>query len=268
MGKLLYARPSDNVAPLATAVTASAGDAGYPAANLVDQDPAKPAKLTTTSGNWVFNLPVGSRRVDVVALIHHNLTAGLEVRIQGNTTDSWSSPSFNQLITIPAYHEDGFSVCPFLDLTGLSGYTTGGFQFWRVAVIGTNAANVAIGEVVLASLKRQLEVNLHWGAEDHDEHPTIEHRTSHGVVRTYDLGCKVRRLKGEVETSDAGLASLRSLHRDARGRVKPFVMVPDPDVNDAWFVRFDDTRFGRSMVFVDRSHVLVGFEELSRGLPL
>lgn len=267
MANILYARASDNVAALATTITASAADAEYPAAYLVDLNPAKPGKLTTTTGSWVFAF-ASARRVDVVALIHHNLTAGLEVRIQGNATDAWGSPTFNQQITIPAYHEDGFSVCPFLDLTGLAGYSASGFLFWRVVVVGVNAAPVAIGEICLIGTKRTLEVNVSWGAQDGEEHPIVEHRTDHGVSTIVDLGTKWRTFAGEIDGTDVAFASRRSLFRDARGRARPWLFIPDPSVNDAWFVRFQETRDARGMMFLDRN--LLGFpvEEVSRGLVL
>jgi hypothetical protein len=266
VGNITYARPSDNVAGSAT-ITASADDAAYPAANLADLIASKPAKLTGTSGNWVFAFSA-PQRVDLVALIHHNLTAGLDVKIQGNATNAWTSPTFSQAITIPAYQEDGFPVCPFLDLTGLSGYSTSGFQYWRLLINAANAAAVAIGDVVLAALKRTLEVNVSWGATEEEEHPLIEHVTDYGVSTIYDLGTKRRRFAGQTETTDAGLASLRSLYRDARGRARPWLLVPDPSVNEAWLVRFQETKQQRALVFLNANQLAFNVEEVSRGLAL
>lgn len=269
MANLLYARPSDNVAPSAAVITASAPDADpdYAAASIVDLDPAKPSKLTTTTGNWVFDFGT-AQRVDVAAIIHHNLTAGLEVRIQGHATDAWGAPSFNQPIVIPAYHEDGFPACPFLDLTTLAGYSAGGFRFWRLVVVGTNAAAIAIGEVLLLALKRSVEVNLSWGATEEEEHPLIEHRTDHGVSSITGLGTTWRELAGDLDTTDAGWQSVRSLRRDARGRARGWLAVPDPTLNDALFVRFLETRGGRVFTFLDRNGVAFRLQEVSRGLPL
>lgn len=269
MSNLIYGRPTDNVTANAT-ITASAADAAYPATNIKDLDPAKPSKMTTTTGNWVFDFG-SAQRVDIIALIHHNLTAGLSVRIQGNATNVWTSPTLDQAIAIPTYHEDGFCVNPFLDLTGLAGYSVSGFRFWRLVVVGTNAANIAIGECVMLSLKRTLEINLSWGAEDTDAHPTIEHTTAYGVTRVYDLGVKLRALRGEIpDTTDVGLASLQALHRSAHGRAKPFLIVPDPVLNDAWMVRFDasTSTLLRTMKFVDVNRLAIGFDECGRGLPL
>ena len=66
--------------------------------NIYDGNPAKPAKLTTTTGAWRWDFG-GAKQLDVAAIIHHNLTAGLNVRIQGNATDAWGAPSLDQATT-------------------------------------------------------------------------------------------------------------------------------------------------------------------------
>lgn len=265
MGNLLYSRYSDNLARTATvAVNTGTAAAGYPAANLVDGDPALPAKLNETSGSWTFDLG-SAMNVDVVAVIHHNLAAGSNVSIQGNATNAWGAPSLSQAITIPVYAEDGFPVNPWLDLTPF----TRSFRWWRLLISTVQAAPVAIGEVLLVGTKRQLEVNFDRGAQTVEDHPVVEHVTSHLVARLYDLGVRRRRFKGTVTTTtDAGFASLQALHRDAHGRVRPFLVVVDPAVNDAWFARFDDATFTRTMPWASLHDVPFGFEELSRGLPL
>src|SRR5688572_21071481 len=108
--RIQYGRPSDNVAPNATTVAASAEDATYPASFLVDLNPAKPAKLTTATGYWQFTYSA-PQRIDAVALIHHNLDAGLEVRIKASD-DGFATDALDTTITIPAEREDGFTVSP------------------------------------------------------------------------------------------------------------------------------------------------------------
>jgi hypothetical protein len=264
----IYSHASDDVAPNAT-ITVNTGteDPAYPKANLVDFVPAKPGKLTTTTGSWVFDFG-SAQRVDIVALIHHNLTPGLEVRIQGNASDSWGSPTFNQPITIPTYREDGFPVNPWLDLTGLSGYGTGGFRYWRVVVVGVNGAAVAIGEVLLIKLKRSLDPNINWGERRQEDRKLVEHRTDFGVSTIYDLGVTVRELNGDVDASDTQKAAIQSWWRDTKGRSRPFLLVPDGLVNDAWMVRWKDTKLDVQLQFLDRNPIQLGFEEVSRGLVL
>jgi len=261
MATLIYGRTTDNIAATAT-IVASAADAAYPATNLIDLNPAKPAKLTTPTGNWVFDFTT-AKQVDVVALIHHNFQAGLNVRWQGNATDSWGAPTIDQAFTIPAYHEDGFPVNPFLDLTGIGSRT---FRFWRLVVVGTNPVICALGEIIILGTKRTLVHNVIWGAEDEEDHPHIEHRTDYGVSTIYSFGTKMRNFRGEIDTTDAGANDFLSLRRGAFGRGLGFLAVPDPAKNDAWFGRLIDPKQTRTYVFLDRNTLPFLFEEISRGL--
>lgn len=261
---MLFARPSDNIAGDAVSVTASTEATGYDVENLWDGNPAKPWKATAATGNvvWDFGSAVN---VDLVALIHHNLTAGLEVRIQGNASDSWGSPSLNQQITIPAYDQDGFPVNPWIDLSSLSN----SFRFWRLVVVGTNGANVAIGEVWLVSTKRTLTAgHLRYGLRQTTERPLIEHRTDYGIGTFYDLGAKIRGLSGTLYTNDTGLSEMVAWWDDCHGRAKPTLVVFDSAANSCQLVRFatmsrSDERTNRGM-----NTIAVSWEEVSRGLVL
>lgn len=266
MAKVQYLRPGDNVAAAATiTVETGTADDGYPADNLVDLNPGKPARLVETSGAWLFDFGA-AQSLDLVALIHHNLDAGLDVRIQGNDTDDWTTPALDEAITIPAAAADGYPVCPFLDLTAI---TPRSYQFWRLVVVDANAAPVAIGEVILGETIRELTVNVNWGARESEDRLIIEHTTDMGVSTIYDLGVRQRVFEGDVDTTDAGAAELRDLVRAARARVDPWLFIPDPDVNDAWFVRFADAKaLRRTMVFIDSNQLPFVVEEVSRGLVL
>lgn len=265
---VIYQLNSDQVADSGSlTVQSGTEDAAYPKANLYDSNPAKPAKLTTTTGAWRWDFGV-AQRIDLVALIHHNLTAGLEVRIQGNAADAWGAPTFNQVITIPAYLGDGYPSNPWLDLTGLAAYSTGGFRYWRLVVVGTNAAAIAIGEVWLGALKRSLTPNIDWGARQPFERKTVEHRTDFGVSNIYDLGVTIRNMQGQLDTTDAQAALIQAWWRDTRGRVRPFLLVPNGDVNDAWLVRWTKNQIEPTLNNIDRNVFQMEFEEVGRGLLL
>lgn len=267
MGRMIYGRYSDNVVPAATlAVQSGTGDPDYPADNLGDLVPSIPAQLATTTGAWKLSF-AAAQRIDVVALPHHNLTAGLEVRFQGNATDAWGSPTLDAPITIPAYRGDGFPPGAWKDLTGVTGYSTSGFQYWRLVIVGVNANPVKIGELVALSLKRTLNPNISWGASRKDERPIIENVTDYLVSTIYDLGVTRRSISGELDTTDAGLASVRAWWEDARGRARPFLVIPDEDVNEAWFVRWSGD-LNPTLQITDRNTIPMDFQEVSRGLYL
>lgn len=265
---LVYGHYSDNVAPSATiAIQTGTAASGYAAANIADRNPAKPSNLNETTGAWTFAYG-SAQRVDWVALLMHNLTAGLNVRIQGNATNVWGAPTFDQAITIPAYRDDGFPVPSWLDLTGLSGYSAAGFLFWRFVVVGVNAAAIKIGEFAMMSRKRTLDPNISWGTHQVEERKIIEHQTDYGVSTVYDLGVTRRSWAGDLDGDDTQRANVQTWWRDARGRSQPFVIVPDGTVNDCAMVRFGDTKLDYQLAMFGRNTLQVGFEEVSRGLVL
>jgi hypothetical protein len=266
---LLFGHYSDNVAPDATlSVVSGVEDADYPIANLVDRNPALAAKFTTTTVRIVFTF-AAAQRIDVAALIHHNLDAGLSnVRIEGNAANAWGAPTFSATFTIPAYHEDGMPVNPWLDLTAQPGYSADGFQYWSIVCASVNSAAIAIGDVWLGATKRTLVRNIEWGSEESDEWPAIVHETDFGVKTVYPFGTKRRTLTGKLKTTDAGLAALRAFHRDSFGLARPVLVVEDPSVNDAMLVRIVTPRLAVTRMFLDLNEVPFAVEELSRGLPL
>lgn len=267
MGRMIYGRYSDNVVPSATlAVESGTGDPDYPAANLGDRVVAIPAQLSTTTGAWKLSYGV-AQRIDVVAIPHHNLAAGLEVRFQGNAADAWGAPTLNALITIPAYRGDSFPGGAWLDLTGVAGYSVAGFQYWRLVIVGVNTAAVKVGELVCLSQKRTLNPNISWGANRKDERPIIENVTDYLVSTIYDLGVTRRSIAGELDTTDVGLADVRTWWEDARGRARPFLLIPDESVNEAWFVRWEGD-LNPTLVLTDRNTIPLNFQEVSRGLFL
>jgi hypothetical protein len=261
MAKMIYGKPTDNIADLVVPVASNA-DPSYGVANLVDRNPAKPFKMTSTTGNvvWGFGTP---KELDIVSLIHTNLTAGLNVRIQGNATDTWAGPTLDEAFTIPARDGDNFPVNPFLDLTGI---VSRSFEWWRLVVVGVNAANVSIGDIWLGQNKRSLPHNYSWGFKRNAKRPIIEHRTDYQVSMIYDLGTKIRTLTGEIETNDAGLLALQAWWDSCNGRAQGTLIIPDPAVNDAWLARWATTERPEQHEFKNNNTFPVQWEEISRGL--
>lgn len=274
MGRIVYAHASDNVSPVSTGggtawvVNTGTGDADprYQPTSLADLLPGLPAKLTTTTGSWVRDFG-SAGRVDWVMLPHHNLTAGLEVRIQGNATNSWGTPTLNAAIVIPTYREDRLPVGSWLDLTVQAGYTVSGFRYWRLVVVGTNGAAVQVGEFPLLRVKRTLNPNIEWEAHTPEDRRDTYHETNHGVETVYDRGVSIRRLEGDLDTTDAGLAAVKSWWRDAPGRGRPVYIVPDEDLNEAYMARFQNT-IDPTLVINDRNRMRLQWRECSRGLYL
>lgn len=263
----LYSRYSDNVAPNATpSVDTGTEDTAYPAANLVDRDPGKPAKLTTTTGSYLWDFG-SAQRVDLFGLIHHNLTAGLDVKIQANATNAWGSPTVSAAVTIPALPGDGYNVNPFVDLTGVAGYSSGGFRYWRLLINTANANPVAIGEVWLGTTKRTMAWVL-YGIEFVDAFPMIEHRTDFLVSHVYSFGVRNRRVTGLVRMTNDIRDDLVAWGRDNRGRARGSLIVPDSTKNDCLMARFASSDVPWVRTLPNLNETTLAFEEIARGLYL
>lgn len=268
MSTFIYTRPSDNFGRAAT-VTVNSGteDTAYPASNLIDLHPEKPAKLTTTSGSWVFNLG-SAQRIDMASLIHHNLSPGLEVRLQGNATNVWTAPSYNQTFTIGSPYADFFPPNPWINMKKLAPTPAlRTFQYWRLVVVGANAAPVSIGEFLLIGNRRDLGIrNIKLGSERMWRRPATLHETDLLVRHTYDFGTTVRAVTVEIQPEDYYLNEVQAWWRDARGIALPFIIVPHEDENDAWMVTFVNKDQPYVRQYLNYNPARLAFQELSRGL--
>lgn len=278
MGNFAFNRPADNVAPNATP-SVSSPDAAYPATyatDLSDVNLGRPSKSTLVTDDWLFDFG-SAQRVDLVVL-WHNFDAALACSWQMNATNSWGTPTLSTALTIPAKRADGYTVKVFKDLTGVSGYSAGGFRYGRLHVSGTNSVPLGI-KIWLGSSIRTLERNISWGLKPPRTHSQILHRTDGNAIWTYDLQAAPRSLGvncGDANAND--LAALTSL-TDAAGGGKPIVVIPDPTVNDPWLCRYVgpqitkvasgpvDVVFDPTLQFLDWSPVSLAFEEVTAGGP-
>lgn len=274
--KATYWRHTDDLALTAITVTASAEDPEYPAANLVSENPANPAKLTQTTGSWVldFGSPVAPA---AVLLAYHYLDPGIDVTLRGNATDSWGAPSFSQSITIPAKRLDGPSYQRWtVNALALLQGVGGGYRFWKLDVTGANSQNIVVGRCLLLSAPRTVELlDVSDGMGEGDDPGEIAHPTELGVETVYNPGGPRRSLStftvatdltaGSAPVQDA--ADFRALHETSEGRLHPFVLVPFTTPGDPWLVRFESAPR-------QRTHKVGGYQvwplevrECSRGLP-
>lgn len=262
MKQFLYCRPSENVAQYAT-VSAAAADPAYPPENLVDRVPSRPAKLTDKNGDFIFAY-TGPQRIDVASIIHANFDTGLTVFLQGNATNAWGSPTFSCRFSIPQW-QYGYPVNPWLDLTTQPGYNPMGFQYWRIS-IALNSVPISIGEVVLASRKRQLQYSVRWGSTRVLKFPTVIHETDMEVRLMYGYGIQHRRLDATCDLSSTGETDFLAWVRDARGPLLPFLIVPDTEENDAWFGAFDTQESSVNRVNLNHFERTFTIREVTRGL--
>lgn len=272
-----FATHFEDVFRLATSITASAPDPVYPAENLISEDPAKPAKLTTSDGNWVLGFdskvaPAG------VSLWHQYLDEGLSgVTIEGNDTDSWGAPSFSQTFTIPAKRFDGptyqkWTIAPFMVLDPLPDPT--GYLFWRLSITGTNSQPIAIGRLFGPSILHRVTAFFNPNIPQSDEQTGIEQETELFVNNFVVIGGPRRSMQCVLIGTDVNAgtapvqeaADFRKLYESSEGMAHPFLWVPFED-NDGWPVKFETHTSPRTLE-VDGSQIWeFAVRETSRGLP-
>lgn len=268
-----YSRADEDLVQQATSITGSADDAMYPASHLADIDGARSAKLTTTTGSYVFAFAAPVTPLAVV-LIFQYLDAGLEVRIQGNASDSWGSPSFDQAITIPAKRKDGPSYQRWTRNAWALLTEPSPYAFWRVVIVGANSQAVAIGRVMLPSAIHEVEILPDAGdVHEDDDAWEIVQPTELGVETYYMLGGPRWAFSGGLVATDldAGTAPVqeasdfRDLAETAEGRSAPFLFQAF-DWVDPKLVRFDEAVRRRTHRVGGYQVWLFAVREVARGL--
>lgn len=280
----IYTKYSDEVARLADAIDIEndsspslSGGEDYAPATLVDDNPAKVAKINATSGAWVFSYSA-KQRIRLAALIHGTFDETVaspgspapSVRLEGNNTDVWTNPSFVAEFTIPPWlgiAGGRWPQNPWLDLTGISGYDDAGFFFWRL-VAENQSQNIQLGQVVFSPVIRQFDPDLRWGVRQGAAKPIIENRTSFAVSTIYSRGTTLWKQTAELRADDAMTAAFEDHWYDVDGRANPFLLIPSGPVRDdrAYLVRYAMT--DREIAWNSRVHVdkTLSFEEVGRGL--
>ena len=258
----LYQFPTDNAAPYYATVGVNTGteDPDYPAAYLADGRPGRPAKLTTTSGSWVFAFPA-AQTVALVALGAHNLTAAT---LEGNATNDWGSPAFSAALTIPAGTADGHSVNAWRDLRAL-GSPLPSYQFWRLVV--ASGSPCAVGELWLGATVREPARGYALGFSVQETQPTVAHQTEFLIPLVYALNSRQRRLALTFRCTAAGVLALREWYRAMQGPGLTAIFVPDSAVNDAWWVRHAGD-YAETVAYAEARDVAMTLIEHATGVPL
>lgn len=287
MASFYCALPTDNVAANATWTAEASADSGYPASNipkLDDLNLGNPGKLTINGvGGFTADF-TSAQRIDWI-MVWHNMDAAQTVQLQGHTSNSWGTPDITTTLTAPAVREDSFHVKLFKDMTGVSGYTTAGKQWWRIHFPGTgNSQNrglkVLMGKLPLRTLGRTADNTglLLSGNHAPEHHRVLTLKTDFGFAWKYDLQDAPRGLSGQIYTSKQGTsyADLVSLYRSAKGSYSPFILIPNLTINEALLVRFGDVNSGDGLNLDELditeinpgvNPVNVSFAEVSGGGP-
>jgi len=267
----IYTHYSDEVARLAT-ITIEAdttpslsGGAAYAPASLVDDNPAKVAKINEdstgapavglVSGAWLFDFGA-AQRIDFAALIH--------------TTASFASPAFSADFVIPPWLGAGsgrWPQNPYMRLDDETGYSATGFRYWRL-LFEDQPENIQVGEVRFHPTYYQFDPDLRWGLSVSAEKPQIENRTAFGVSTLYARGTTIWEQQADILLTDEMRAALEAHWYDVEGRTRPWVIVPSGPVRDdrCYLVRYAMTEESVRWDNWEITSQRLQFQEVGRGL--
>lgn len=264
---IVYDLPTDKV----TGTWAQDGgtlNASYPLTNIDNDQPWLPTIFTINPTRIKIDFGT-AKRVDLVSFIHCNFDAAAVIKVEMNATDSWGAPSLTTTVVIPTVGEDGMPGNPFVDLTGVAGYSVGGYRWLSIKIQSSQSTLLSLGLVRLTSTKRTVTNNVQDGVRVKERQPVIEHGTEGGVQLAYARGIRERTIEGAIQTSDAGIAALLTSWRATKGRTSPFLLVFDPTVNEAIFVKWGsspEVAFDRTYTFLNLNDMPVSWVEVGRGL--
>lgn len=276
--EFIYQHPTDDVAALAT-LTPSTEDPNFPIENLVSADPSDVAKWTDNEGDVVLDF--GSpQRVDVVAAIYNSIgpTSGsYEVKFQGNTTSSWSTPPLDVDLVQPATFGNGHRNNPWADLTEADGYLVSGYRFYRFSAVGAGApsANLAIGRLWLGAQRRSF-VDLGAGLPDSEALvesvavPAVEGRTEGDKRWVYPLRTFYKAWSLNLLSSEGvpGHDALLAWFLETIGAYQRFLLIPDVEAANAHLCRWAMERLVSSRPRREIFSSPIAIEEDVYGIPL
>ena len=241
----------DAIYRLQPTITGTAEDPDYPGTNWYDLNPAKPGKLTGTSGTWtfVFSAPI---TINAFALVYSN---GTSVSLSGGSAHALTNASLG---------EDNWPKNnPYVEVTDTA--TT-----WTLTIGGSLDGNpISIGRPVFSLNLRTMTRDLLWteAIPETEEWGLIEQRTDLGVETVYPLGGKRRSLIANIGGNSTQAQAIQALRRAVQGRAYPFLAIPPHVTNDAWFVRFEDGMGQINYKLPAYNTAPFTIKELSRGLP-
>jgi hypothetical protein len=273
---LLYDLPTDKQTGT-WAQTGGTVNAVYPLTNIDDDKPWNPTVFTVNPTSLTIDFAT-AKRVDVVSFIHVKFDAAAVIHVQMNATNTWATPTVDGTLVVVGPAEDSMPANPFIDLTAVSGYSTGGFRYLNIKIVSGQSSLLSFGNVRISGRKRTITGftstprNRASGGGDAESHPVMERPTDAGAQLGYSRGTRARWVNGSIRCNDTGFSDLLTWTRSCLGRFKPSLLIPDSSVNEAYFVKW-----GASADYILQRQTLqttptsvhdvpVNWEEVGRGL--
>lgn len=122
---------------LTAILTRSSENPGYPIANVQDTKILKAFRTLSASGEWI-KITSPAVTASRFAIMGHNLSAAAVIQLQGNDTDVWTAPTFDETITWKA----GIIIHQFTEVT---------YNFWRLLITDSGRTYISIGELYIGT---------------------------------------------------------------------------------------------------------------------
>lgn len=187
---------------------------------LVDGRLGYPVRSTDTSLSLDLAGPAGD--VGIVVVGNHNVA--VPIAISGDVSAS--------VVPASTRPPNGIQLNPF----ALIDPVETGVTDVSVNVSG-NDQDVVIGEVVLAPVHELIPLKIDDNNFTHNDY-SREVAGEFKSVIPYDFGITGRRLTGSQYYTTTQRDEIIAWFESQRSGTYPSIIIPDPDINDAWFVKF------------------------------
>lgn len=258
---------SGNLLSQATTITVDAGeDADYPIANVIDGNPAWPAKNSGTTIRIRAHFGSGAVSANVAAAIHHTLGDATVLRIQANNVDDFTAPPLN--IAFPARTPIGgeYRQNALVEIAPVGVDVSTPYSYWSFAVLVANAVPVWFGQLWLGAATPFHDDFRYEGNEDSRLLNVIEQLTYGDVSLRLKKGFLRETVKGTIRGRYADTLQYLALFNELGGLAEPVLVVADPAHASALMALLDQATITRALQDIDAYDLQLAFRELSKGL--
>jgi len=121
--------------------SASSAESDFPLANIVNRWHTRHWRSTDDTAEWVKIDLSEAKDVQALVMKYHNLTGSATVKLQGNATDSWGSPSVDATVTVTTE-----TIVHFLS-------SVESYRWWRVSLVDASNPDtyIRIGRLFLGT---------------------------------------------------------------------------------------------------------------------
>jgi hypothetical protein len=224
MANLAYLTTADNKL-VGSTITCSSEDANYPKANLTAMPISKPFRFTgKTSENLQIDL-LSAYAITFISLVNHNLSSGATVTI---TSGVAANPSGNSQ-TITWRSRDMYKI-----------FAAQNYRYWKIvfADAGSSESVISLG-YVMVGISTTLGFNFAYGWQMQDENINLNVESAYGTPHVAELFSLVRIMLPYRKLNSTNAGTLRTLYQTVKMNVTPLFIVPDADLADCYFGRFD-----------------------------